>query len=319
MSKLIVVTGGYGFIGSRFVKYIIENTDYTVAIIDKKTYAADNNRIFSWFDQYKHESRIMHFIEDISNPQLNNNTWYILHKAHYIVNFAAETHVDNSIKDGSPFIKSNIEGVYNLLESCKNSSKLIKFIQISTDEVYGDMEQIPNSEKGADESYQLRPSSYYSASKAAADHLVQACSHTFGIKYIITRTCNNYGPYQHPEKFLPKMIQKALNKEPIPLYGLGDQVREWIHVDENVETIFKLMESPEVNQVFNIGSGVRHKNIDIIRLVEHLLGKQVIYEHVKDRLGHDKAYRLNSEKVQKLLGNSQTKYPNLEEFLSGCI
>lgn len=313
MSKLIVVTGGYGFIGSRFVKYVIENTNYTVAIIDKKTYASDVTRLSPWSNS--NSDRIQHFVDDICNPQLNNNTWYILHKAHYIVNFAAETHVDNSIKDGSPFLKSNIEGVYNLLESCKNSSKLQKFIQISTDEVYGDMSLIPNSEDGSDEEYQLRPSSYYSASKAAADLLVQSCSHTFGIKYLITRTCNNYGPKQHPEKLIPKIIEKSLHDEPIPIYGTGDQVREWIHVDENAEAIFKLMESEYVNQVFNIGSGNRYKNIDLLHLIESILGKKLIFNHVQDRLGHDKAYRLNCFKFNKLIGKSKREYPNLHDFL----
>lgn len=317
MSKSnIIVTGGYGFIGSRFVKYVIENTDNDVILIDKKTYAADTNRISSWFDPEKHEGRIQHFVEDIADPDLNEKIGGLFGSASHVVNFAAETHVDNSISDGSPFMKTNVQGVFNLLEICrKNSPKLRRFVQIGTDEVYGDMDDLRGTESGADESFNLRASSYYSASKASADLLVQAWGRTYKLPYLITRCCNNYGPGQDEEKLLPKMVKCIKEDKAIPVYGDGSQIREWISSDEHAETVYKLMMTAPRDEVFNIGSPQAYTNISIIRSLEQRLGKAIKFEYVTDRLGHDKRYTIDCTKLRQFLPVVDAYYQDLLEFL----
>ena len=305
--KKIIVTGGFGFIGSRFVQQVLQNTSYNVKIIDKLTYAADKSRVFPPDCPKEWRWRVENSNLDICDVDAN-----MLRGAHYIVNFAAESHVDNSIKDGKPFIKSNVEGVLNLLDCAKELKYLKKFIQISTDEVYGDMYDL-RGRQSADESFALRPSSYYSASKASADLLVQSAARTYGIPYLITRSCNNFGPNQHPEKLLPLLFECIKEGKEVPIYGKGLQSREWIHVDDNAEIILELLLSSARNEVYNIGSGYHYKNIEIVNFVGHLLGEKVKYNYVKDRLGHDKAYRLDTSKVDSFLGTKI--YQTLEGFL----
>jgi len=312
--EYIIVTGGYGFIGARFVKYLIENTDFNVVIIDSKTYAANTKRVSDWFDPVKHHGRIIHHVQSISDKDLNRKVGRMFDRASFVVNFAAESHVDNSISDGSPFMETNINGTFNLLEICRKAPKLRKFVQISTDEVYGDMEAVRGSERGSNESFPLRPSSYYSASKASADLLVESCARTFGVQYLITRSCNNFGVGQDPEKFIPKMVSRLENNEPIPVYGDGQQVREWIDVDTNVEYIFKLMMRPQVNEIFNIGSGELLTNNDVIDMVEEILGRSVKKEYVKDRLGHDRKYHLNCDKLSQSSCLTDTWPQTLKDF-----
>ena len=300
----IVVTGGYGFIGSRFVKYVVENTDFNVAIIDKNTYAADKKRVTSWLDPQKHVGRVRHYIADIADEEVCSQTDHVLQQADYVVNFAAESHVDNSISNGGPFIRTNVRGVYNLLETLRGSENLKRFVQISTDEVYGDMVEVRGGSLGADEGFKLKGSSYYSATKASADLLVQACGRTFGLPYLITRTCNNFGPDQHPEKFLPKLVKAIDEGTEVPVYGDGEQVREWIHVDDNVKYLYHLMLNAPADQVYNIGSGELHKNIDIVKMVGELIGKDVKYKFVEDRLGHDRKYYLNCGKLDAWMKTS---------------
>tara|TARA_R110000824_G_scaffold9229_3_gene41384 strand:- start:3600 stop:4571 length:972 start_codon:yes stop_codon:yes gene_type:complete len=303
--KTVIVTGGYGFIGSRFVNQLLESTSYHVKIIDKLTYAGDKGRVNIKPEYMGRVSHIRMDICDISE--------YIFDEVEYIVNFAAESHVDNSIKDGKPFIRSNIEGVFNLLEKSKNIKGIKKFIQISTDEVYGDMDDLRGVQY-SDESFKLRPSSYYSATKASADLLVQAASRTFGIPYIITRSCNNFGPGQDPEKFIPTVFKSIKEGKKIPVYGDGLQSREWIHVDDNVQIILELMLSGAKNEVYNIGSGHHYTNMEIVEFIAHLLPYSTsTYEHVADRLGHDRAYRLDTQKVDSLLVDRV--YYCLDDFL----
>ncbi len=281
----IVITGGLGFIGSRFVNLCLMN-GHDIKVVDKLTYAADLNRITpSWRNKLK---IIEKDIKDITVTDLGDYD--------FMVNFAAESHVDNSIEDGSPFIKSNVEGTFNLIECARKNKSLKKFIQISTDEVYGDV-----LEGESDENHPLHPSSYYSATKTASDLLVKSASRTYGLPYIITRTCNNYGPGQHSEKFLPTIVRSINEGKEIPVYGDGLQVREWIYVDDNVNCIYKLMMTDIVNSVYNIGSGKtqRYTNLDLIGLI----GENVKYKFVKDRLGHDRRYALNSEKYKKEIGS----------------
>jgi dTDP-glucose 4,6-dehydratase len=233
---------------------------------------------------------------DICDVTVNHINGY-----QYVVNFAAETHVDNSINDGRPFIRSNVEGVFNLLEQCRRMSQFRddfkKFIQISTDEVYGDIEHVLEST----EEHPIHPSSYYSATKASADMLVKSACRTYGLPYIITRTCNNYGPGQHEEKFIPKLEKCLQENKPIPVYTPGTQVREWIHVDDNCKAIYNLMVSNKVNDIYNIGSGERYNNLEVIDILDK--DNKANIELVTDRKGHDKRYALNSNKYKSEFGD----------------
>lgn len=287
----IIVTGGAGFIGSAFVNLSKEFCPTAeIIVIDKFTYAANR-------DNVKTDCQIIE--KDINDVTLSD-----IDGCDYIVNFAAESHVDNSIENGLPFIKSNVQGVYNLLEVAKNITSLKKFVQISTDEVYGDMhdhyERSRILNMSAAEDHPLNPSSYYSSTKAAADLLVQSAHRTFGLPYLITRTCNNFGAHQHSEKFLSKIHKMIKSDEAVPVYGDGEQLREWIWVDDNARILWELILSDNaINQVYNIGSGIRYKNIELINMISEAVGKSVKFKYVKDRLGHDRAYRLRCDELRK--------------------
>jgi dTDP-glucose 4,6-dehydratase len=297
----IVVTGGMGFIGSHFVnKLNSEINDCEITVIDKLTYASNPNNI---------NTQVKFIKEDICNLTE-------LPDCDYVVHFAAESHVDNSIKDGRPFVRTNVEGTFNMVELALKVKGLKKFIHISTDEVYGDMNDY-GLEVSADEEFSLVGSSYYSATKASSDLIVQSAGRTFGLPYVITRTCNNFGENQHSEKMVPKIIKMIKNDEPIPVYGDGEQIREWIHADDNAKSIINIMLSDEVNQVFNIGSGYRITNNQLIKIVSEIVGKDVKFEYVKDRLGHDRKYALDISKYNDKFGTLD--YIDLKEWLTKII
>jgi len=285
-----IITGAWGFIGSEFLKKVyIENQFTEIIVVDKQTYAADHMRVPI---PILRDERVRFITEDICNL-----TYEMVGDFDYLVNFAAETHVDNSIVDGKPFIRSNIEGVFNLLELAKQSKTLKKFVQISTDEVYGDVQ----NKFCSNEKDNLNPSSYYSASKASADLLVLSAHRTFGIPYLITRTCNNFGGLQHQEKFIPKVIDCIKSDKPIPVYGNGLQRRIWISVEDNTNVIYQLTQSETcLNEIVNIGSEYQRTNIDIINVIGRVLQRTPIIEHVDDRLGHDVEYNLDLCKLQDL-------------------
>lgn len=291
----VIVTGGAGFIGSSFINHLTENYNVEIVCVDKMTYCANKENI-----KYPVE-----FIEkdiiDVTSEDLG--------EFDYIVNFAAETHVDNSIADGKPFIKSNVEGVFNLLEISRKNPSLKKFVQISTDEVYGDIRDY-GVNIIADEGFQLKPSSYYSSTKAAADLLVESANKTYGLPYLITRTCNNYGDHQFKEKFLPKIHNCILNNLEIPIYGDGNHTREWIWVEDNVRFISILMFEKEViNEVVNIGSGIKYSNNNIISMIQKNVSKtNVKLKYVEDRLGHDRLYSLDSNKLRGILKRTGHPY-----------
>lgn len=294
----ILVTGGCGFIGSEFVNYVYENhKDYQIVVVDKLTYASDKHSI-------PHDVRLIE--KDICDVTISDTGHF-----DYLVNFAAESHVDNSIKDGTPFVKTNVQGTFNLLELSKKTIDFKKFVQISTDEVYGDLDII--GKYSSSESDRCIPSSYYSATKAGADELVMAATHTFGIPSLITRTCNNFGFHQHKEKFLPTIMESIKNDKPIPVYGDGKQIREWIWVRDNVKVIFNLMVS-EIG-IWNIGSGDTWKNIDIVNEISKILDKKVEFEYVKDRLGHDRVYTLDSEKLRMKYLKTKFISKQLKQYL----
>jgi dTDP-glucose 4,6-dehydratase len=289
MSK-IVVTGGLGFIGSHFINYVHENYNDEIILIDKITYAANPNNI------KKSVKFIQKDICDVKAEELGEYD--------YLVNFAAESHVDNSISNGLPFVKTNVEGTFNLIEIARKNKKLKKFIQISTDEVYGDMDDYHDNQI-ADETLNLIGSSYYSATKVSSDMLVMAAGRTYGLPYLITRTCNNYGENQHKEKFIPKIINSIKNGIEVPVYGDGNQIREWIHADDNSKAIYTLIKSEFLNTVFNIGTSERYTNNEIISMIGQFLGKDVKFKYVEDRLGHDRRYSLDSDKYISVFGNIQ--------------
>ena len=305
--KNILITGGVGFIGSRFVKHIYNATDYNIIVVDKLTYAADSYRIPENIKE--DDTRFKMVIGDINDLSSDS-----LPDISYIVNFAAESHVDNSISDGRPFVRSNIEGVFNLLEVAKAQNKDIfeKFVQVSTDEVYGDMEERREALE-ADESFSLKPSSYYSASKAAAEMLVLSAHRTFNIPYLITRCCNNFGPGQHKEKFLPTVFNSIKEGLPVPVYGDGLQIREWIHVDDHVRIMEELMHLESTSEIYNIGSGYLHTNLEVIEQMAHALAKPASITHVDDRLGHDRKYALDCKKLQAYKGDLH--FEPLQKFL----
>ncbi len=287
----IIVTGGLGFIGSHFINYVNENTNDEVVLVDKMTYAANPNNI------RKSVKFILKDICDITSEDLGEYD--------YIVNFAAESHVDNSIKNGLPFVKSNVQGTFNLLEVARNNPKLKKFLHISTDEVYGDLDDFEGHEASLEDD-KLFPSSYYSSTKASADLLVISANRTFGLPYLITRTCNNYGENQHPEKFIPKIIKTINEGGQVPVYGDGEQIREWIHADDNSRAIYKVLISNEVNGIFNIGTYETYTNNQIVSMIGEILGRDINYKYVEDRLGHDRRYTLDSGKFRNIFGNIQT-------------
>ena len=296
----IVVTGGCGFIGSSFVNYLRKRKGIKaedILVVDKLTYASNRDLI---------ESSIPLLVKDICNVTSDD-----LGDFDYIVNFAAESHVDNSIKDGLPFVKTNVEGTFNLLEIARKNPNLKKFIQISTDEVYGDMDsaQLPS----ATENSRLYPSSYYSATKASADHLVLAAKRTYGLPVLITRTCNNFGVNQHNEKFLPTIYNSIMEGRPIPLYGDGQHKREWIWVEDNVRLIETLMFKER--GVWNVGSGDVWTNKGIIQRIGEIIGKEVHFEYVDDRLGHDRRYTINTNKLEIKMKTYKVTTKSLDNFL----
>jgi dTDP-glucose 4,6-dehydratase len=296
----IVVTGGAGFIGSAFINHLLDNFECDVLCVDKLTYAGRRMNI-------KHN---VSFLEkDICDVTADD-----LGDFDYMVHFAAESHVDNSIKNGLPFVRTNVEGTFNLLEISRKNKNLKKFIHISTDEVYGDMDEHIAINHTATEDDSLKSSSYYSATKAASDMLVLSANRTYGLPYIITRTCNNFGEHQFEEKFLPTIARSIGEGKPIPVYGDGLQVREWMYVYDNVKVICDLMFDDEiVNTTYNIGTTFRVTNLDIIKNISYILNKEVDIKHVEDRLGHDRKYGLNCEKLREYY---ITKHGEMPKFLN---
>tara|TARA_A100000164_G_C21841577_1_gene740371 strand:+ start:42 stop:1067 length:1026 start_codon:yes stop_codon:yes gene_type:complete len=297
--KKVIVTGGLGFIGSNLVKILLKKK-YFVVNIDKVTYSSNfyNVKNISKNKNYK-------FIKlDINNSK---KIFQVLkkYKPKAIFNLAAETHVDRSIDGPESFIKSNILGVFNLLQAFKNFIDInnnCKLIHISTDEVYGD---VLNGRSKENDAY--KPSSPYAASKASSDHLVYSYVRTFKIPAIITNCSNNYGPRQHPEKLIPKLIYNILRNKSLPIYGRGLNSREWIYVDDHCEALIKIFEKGKIGNFYNIGSNFNLNNIKISKLLIKIaksrinLGKNVKIKFVKDRPGHDIRYALNSNKLIKSL------------------
>lgn len=296
----VLVTGGLGFIGSWYVK-LLARSEYYPIIIDKHTYAADVNRIKGAEDDVcigngLYIGNRLH-IGDICDDKLVTKIVKD-HNIDIIVNFAAETHVDRSIIDSKQFIYSNVVGVQNLLEIIrknKESRNDIKFIQVSTDEVYGSIEE--GSFKETD---RLNPRNPYSACKAGADLLCLSYYNTYGIDVCITRSSNNYGPWQYEEKFVPRMINLAMKNKPLEIYGNGKNVRDWLYVEDNCEGIKTIMENGKKGEIYNIGAGNEFDNNQIAKIISDRFGVEIKY--IEDRLGHDKRYSINFRKIYEQFG-----------------
>lgn len=305
--KNILITGGAGFIGSQFVKLMLEKYDYNIINLDLLTYAGNLENLKDIEDKKNYT-----FIKgDICDKVLVNEI-FKKYEIDTVVNFAAESHVDRSIENPEIFLITNILGTQNLLENAKKYWKLtpedkysreykdgVKYLQVSTDEVYGAL-----GEEGMfTETTPLNPNSPYSSSKASADMLVRAYYETFGMPMNITRCSNNYGPYQFPEKLIPLMINNCENDKPLPVYGDGMQIRDWLHVKDHCIAIDTVLHKGTIGEVYNIGGNNEKANIDIVKLIISTIGKsENLIKYVKDRPGHDRRYAIDNTKITTQLG-----------------
>ncbi|GAB5045803.1 dTDP-glucose 4,6-dehydratase [Thermodesulfovibrio sp. TK110] len=286
----LLITGGAGFIGSEFVRQAVKR-GYDVVVVDALTYAGDLERLKEVKDSIKF------YQVDISEYKALKQV-FERQKPEILIHFAAESHVDRSILDPYTFIKTNIEGTLNLLELSRHY-KVQRFINISTDEVYGEL----GNEGKFTESSPLMPNSPYSVSKASQDMLGRAYSRTYGLPVITVRPSNNYGQWQYPEKLIPLTIVKALKDEPVPVYGTGLNIREWLYVSDCAEAVIEIMERGSVSKIYNVASGVEKRNIDVVKSILDLIGKpHSLIEFVKDRPGHDFRYSMDTTKIERELG-----------------
>lgn len=293
MAHTLLVTGGAGFIGSNFVRYILANTDCHVINLDALTYAGNPENLGECYEHPRHT-----FIHgSIGNRELVR---YLCrrYKVHGIINFAAETHVDRSITGAEAFLSTNVLGTLSLLDVAKESD-IERYVQISTDEVYGSL----GDEGAFTEDSSLAPNSPYAASKASADLIVRSYIHTHGLPAVITRCSNNYGPCQFPEKLIPLIILNALEDCPLPVYGQGLNVRDWLYVEDHCAAIWSVYERGKEGEVYNIGGNCEMKNIDVVKAVLQVLGKpDSLISYVKDRPGHDWRYAIDASKIRNELG-----------------
>ena len=305
----ILVTGGAGFIGSALCRNIIKNTNNNLIILDKQTYASNLKSIKNILQN----KNVYFFKGSIGNKKIVEEI-LLKFNPQYIFNLAAETHVDNSISNPKAFIKTNIVDTHQFIESIlkyymtleKKKAQLFKFLQISTDEVYGDIDL---DQKAVNERTAYNPSSPYSVSKATGDHLVKAYHRTFGFPGLISNCSNNYGPFQHNEKFIPVIIDSLINKKKIPVYGNGKQIREWIYVDDHCDALLKLIKSGQSGENYNIGNSNEISNLELIAKILvilkdfsliHNLNINEYIDFIDDRLGHDKRYAIDSTKIEEL-------------------
>ena len=290
MSARILVTGGAGFIGSNFVRHVASaHPDWEIVVLDKLTYAGRRENL-----EGLEGRRGFRFVQgDIADRAAVRDT---LPGCQYVVNFAAETHVDRSLYDAGSFIQTDVYGTFVLLEESRRASGLRMFVQISTDEVYGSVETGSSRETDA-----LMPRNPYSASKAGADRLAYSYFATYGLPVIVTRASNNYGPYQFPEKVIPLFITHALDDVPLPLYGDGLNVRDWLHVADHCRALDLLLEKGRPGETYNVGGGNEVPNLDLTRRILTLLGKpETLIRRVADRPGHDRRYSLDCTRLRSM-------------------
>ena len=288
----LLVTGGLGFIGSNFIRLMLNrHDDCRILNLDAQGFGSNIQNLAD----YKDDRRYTFFRGDIADSSLVSS---LVEKADLVVNFAAETHVDRSISRPDSFLHSNVNGVFCLLEAIRDHNPSVRYVQISTDEVYGDILRGSSTEDST-----LRPSSPYSASKAAGDVFVLAYARTYGLEAMITRCTNNYGPYQFPEKLIPKTIIRAKEWLKIPIYGTGENVRDWIYVTDHCRAVEQVLNRGRRGEIYNISAGEERTNLFIAKFILEMLGKsEDQIEFVEDRPGHDARYSLDSSRIRKELG-----------------
>jgi len=303
----ILVTGGLGFIGSNFIRYMLENyNDISIINVDNLSYGSNPSNL----RDLEKDKRYEFFNGDITDRNLMSK---LIEKVDVIVNFAAQSHVDRSIANPIDFFKSNTEGTISILECIRSSKKDIRYLQIGTDESYGDI--IKGSFKEED---RLKPSSPYAASKAAADLFCQAYHRTYGLDVVITRCTNNFGPYQFPEKLIPKVIIRASLGMKVPIYGSGKNVRDWIYVLDHCEALDNVLRKGKSGEIYNISSGNELDNITLVKKILELMKKdESLIEFVEDRPGHDVRYSLDSSKIRREL--SWKPRNSLEDSLNKTV
>lgn len=292
MEKLLV-TGGAGFIGSNFVRYMLEKyPDYGITVLDKLTYAGNMTNLADIAEKYGPAGRYNFIKGDIADPAAVQEA---MTGCKYVLNFAAESHVDRSIEEPGQFILTDVYGTYILLEAARTAG-VERFLQVSTDEIYG---HVPSG--SSVESDKVEPRSPYSASKAGGELIAHAYFITYGLPVIITRGSNNYGPYQYPEKLIPLFITNALEDQPLPVYGDGQQIRDWIYVLDHCSGIDTALHKGQPGEAYNVGGGNERTNMFITQTVLKLLGKpDTLITYVKDRAGHDRRYSLDTAKLREL-------------------
>ncbi len=311
MTQVYLVTGGAGFIGGNFVLGLMSRGDVKVINLDALTYAGNMDTLAPVMDNPHHV-----FVHGSIQDRALVKSLLDQHQPKAVINFAAESHVDRSIDSPGEFIQTNVVGTFELLEAFRNygsgvseaQQKALRFLHVSTDEVYGSL----GAEGYFTEETPYAPNSPYSASKAAADHLVRAYHHTYGLPVVTTNCSNNYGPHQFPEKLIPLIIQKALSGEPLPVYGDGMQVRDWLYVEDHCRAILKVLDAGKVGEVYNIGGHNEMANLDVVKTICGLLDEMVpgsphkphesLIRFVKDRPGHDRRYAIDAGKLQRELG-----------------
>lgn len=301
--KTMLVTGGAGFIGSNFIHYILkQEKDIFIVNLDKLTYAGNLENL----KDIENRKNYKFLNGDICDKKLLDNI-FKEYDFDFIVHFAAESHVDRSILEPNIFIETNVVGTANLLCSAKKNWKESmwhekRFLQISTDEVYGSLKEDKKSDKFTERT-SLKPRSPYSASKASADHLVKSYFYTYGLPTLITRCSNNYGAYQFPEKLIPLIINNALNNKMLPVYGDGKNIRDWLYVEDHCDAIYTVLRKGKPGEVYNIGGNNELENIEIVKLILNYLRKPYsLIKYVKDRLGHDRRYAIDATKIKRDLG-----------------
>ncbi len=318
---MILITGGAGFIGSNFIHLWLNSRDEMIVNLDALTYAGNLENLAQWRDDERHV-----FVHGDINDKNCLDDLFATYKFRAIIHFAAETHVDRSIDAPSNFIQTNISGTFNLLEAAHGfwqtlsgeAKDKFRFVHISTDEVYGTLRE---DEPPFCETTPYQPRSPYAASKAASNHLVNSYHHTYGLPVVTTNCSNNYGPFQFPEKFIPLLIHKALSHQPLPIYGDGHQIRDWLHVEDHCRALMCVLEFGCVGEVYNIGGHCEKRNIDVAHLICQILQDNKPLEkghytdfisHVTDRPGHDRRYAIDTTKIQTELG-----WQPIEDFSTG--